>query len=937
MTLYKYLVLALVLAFIPLQANTAENAQSAEEFKKLAEQGDARAQSQLGYLYYAGEGVPQSFAEAVKWYEKAAVQGDKDAQYNLAVAYAFGEGVKQDFTQATLWYRRAADQGHAVAQYSLGISYAYGEGVTQDQNIAADWFLKSANAGYVKAQVMVGSLYHTGDGLPRDYVKAAEWYRQAAVQGDATAQYNLGSLYRAGKGVEKNVDEAIKLFQLSANQGYEAAQKELSSMERALAAATRDKAATPAETIIATPPRAEPQAQVEIAPDIQTDKPMTTATPAPLIVQENTQETVSTPAPPLPQSTTETETADTNEATQSSDAGEEPGRGGFFSGLKKFFTQTPAPATEEISTSVPEPPVTQASSEATPATPQTTTEDAIKPSADVHAQSQSPAPEPAAPIYPPTSSVTADFHKIPGDKQTQKGSTEDSEAVVAYGEGTTPAAQRLADHPEPPPTSNAEPSPEISPPVVETSAEPRITAPAESTETAPVPQTTESTAAAETTGKPGGLRGFFSKLFKSNKDETVATPTTSTASGETAAAATPAAITDATATGGMPEEIHSVTEPAQPEEGPATLESPEEQATPAMEDKPVVVARAEPDERMDTPVAETATKELQATPLDTLTTQAVEGNVEAQYQLAKRYYVGDQVRQDYSQAFLWYRRAALQGHPEAQYNLGTMYLMGEGIEQSDMEAKDWYEKAASQGHEAARHNLENLQRIPPPGETPAETTEVAAAEEDEPKKKGGVLGYLGRMFKSEDKEAEEDTSAEQEEPFAGTPQETLDTSTAAADVQTVTTPGLSDYEKGLAYSEGEGVPQNDDNAFILFESAAQQNYAPAQYQLGNAYMGGYGTEKNPETAVTWYEKSARQGYAPAQRTLASIYMNGENGIRQNKPLALAWYSILSGAGNVLDMHRRDVLKEELSETEVQESEKLKQELSAGLPRASASY
>ncbi|MGH8119479.1 MAG: tetratricopeptide repeat protein, partial [Gammaproteobacteria bacterium] len=107
----------------------------------------------------------------------------------------------------------------------------------------------------------------------------------------------------------------------------------------------------------------------------------------------------------------------------------------------------------------------------------------------------------------------------------------------------------------------------------------------------------------------------------------------------------------------------------------------------------------------------------------------------------------------------------------------------------------------------------------------------------------------------------------------------------------------------------------------------------AQYQLANAYMNGLGTEKNPEAALAWYEKSARQGYTLAQRTLGSIYLHGD-GVQQNKPLALAWYSILSNEGNVLDIHRRDVLKGELTESELQESEKLKQELSAGLPAAS---
>ena len=38
------------------------------------------------------EGVPQNYAEALKWYRLAADQGDADAQYNLGVMYANGQG-----------------------------------------------------------------------------------------------------------------------------------------------------------------------------------------------------------------------------------------------------------------------------------------------------------------------------------------------------------------------------------------------------------------------------------------------------------------------------------------------------------------------------------------------------------------------------------------------------------------------------------------------------------------------------------------------------------------------------------------------------------------------------------------------------------------------------------------------------------------------------
>ena len=234
-----------------------------KEFTKLAEAGDDRAQANLGYMYYVGEGVPQDYKKAVLWYRKAAVQGNKDAQYNLAVSYAFGEGVKQDLTEAAIWYRRAGEQGHAVSQYSLGISYAYGEGVPQDQKEAARWFKKAAEQGYARAQVQLGSMYHTGEGVEQNYEEAVHWYRMAADRGDATAQYNLGTLYRSGKGVKQDYAQAKRWFRQSADQGYAAAQNELASLERAAGAhvATRTVQAQP-ELLPTEQADASPEQQV---------------------------------------------------------------------------------------------------------------------------------------------------------------------------------------------------------------------------------------------------------------------------------------------------------------------------------------------------------------------------------------------------------------------------------------------------------------------------------------------------------------------------------------------------------------------------------------------------------------------------------------------------------------------------------------------------
>jgi TPR repeat protein len=112
----------------------------------LAERGNARAQSNLGHMYYHGRGVRQDDSEALKWFRRAADQGDAQGQLHVGIMYAEGQAVPQDAAEATKWYRLAADQGDAQAQYNLALAYAKGEGVSQDNVSAYMWFNLAAPA-----------------------------------------------------------------------------------------------------------------------------------------------------------------------------------------------------------------------------------------------------------------------------------------------------------------------------------------------------------------------------------------------------------------------------------------------------------------------------------------------------------------------------------------------------------------------------------------------------------------------------------------------------------------------------------------------------------------------------------------------------------------------------------------------------------------------
>ena len=90
--------------------------------RQRADQGNVKAQYDLGVLYFKGQGVTQDYREAVRWFRKAADQGYADAQTNLGVMYRDGRGVTQDYGEALRWYRKAANQGNANAQTNLGWS-----------------------------------------------------------------------------------------------------------------------------------------------------------------------------------------------------------------------------------------------------------------------------------------------------------------------------------------------------------------------------------------------------------------------------------------------------------------------------------------------------------------------------------------------------------------------------------------------------------------------------------------------------------------------------------------------------------------------------------------------------------------------------------------------------------------------------------------------
>jgi TPR repeat protein len=80
--------------------------------------GLAKAIYSWGKEFYDARRYSEAFGRSLE----AADQGDAKACNELGWMYQYGIGIQKDEAQAVSWYRKAANQGFAPASYKLGIA-----------------------------------------------------------------------------------------------------------------------------------------------------------------------------------------------------------------------------------------------------------------------------------------------------------------------------------------------------------------------------------------------------------------------------------------------------------------------------------------------------------------------------------------------------------------------------------------------------------------------------------------------------------------------------------------------------------------------------------------------------------------------------------------------------------------------------------------------
>lgn len=172
------------------------NIQYTDSLFRMAQNGDADAQADLGSCYSDGIGVAQNEKEALKWFEASASQNNPKGQHRLANLYWFGRGITKDTKKATELYEKAAKGGYPTANYVLSNMYLFGDGLTQNEKKGLDYLRKAAKLGYAPAEALYGVLliseYERPGSLHKNIPLGLTYLTAAAEKDYAPAYDQLG-------------------------------------------------------------------------------------------------------------------------------------------------------------------------------------------------------------------------------------------------------------------------------------------------------------------------------------------------------------------------------------------------------------------------------------------------------------------------------------------------------------------------------------------------------------------------------------------------------------------------------------------------------------------------------------------------------------------------------------------------------------------------
>lgn len=127
----------------------------------------------------------------------------------------------------------------------------------------------------------------------------------------------------------------------------------------------------------------------------------------------------------------------------------------------------------------------------------------------------------------------------------------------------------------------------------------------------------------------------------------------------------------------------------------------------------------------------------------------------------------------------------------------------------------------------------------------------------------------------------------------------------------------ADFAAGVAaYQKGDYV-----TAAKEWRPLAEGGSAAAQYNLGLLYYDGHGVPQDYTEAVMWFKRAADQDYTEAQHDLGAMYGSGK-GVKRDYVEAYKWMNICAAKGNGGCVSQRELLAKKLKPAQITQAQRL---------------
>ena len=119
--------------------------------------------------------------------------------------------------------------------------------------------------------------------------------------------------------------------------------------------------------------------------------------------------------------------------------------------------------------------------------------------------------------------------------------------------------------------------------------------------------------------------------------------------------------------------------------------------------------------------------------------------------------------------------------------------------------------------------------------------------------------------------------------------------------------------------------------FAETKKKAEAGDAEAQYNLGVLYDNGMGVPKDFAESAKWWRLAAEQGYANAQTNLGDMYYDG-TGVPKDLVQAHVWWNIAGANGHEDAKKKLEFIEMQMTDSQKEKAMDLARDLFAKLPK-----